>query len=238
MCFNNRRISKYIHGIILLFILVSCGQKNDSSVKTKTHQVVIEIILDNDSLKDSVINLFKESPMELYEWKNHLVLFGFANDTVGISMLMSKTGVVSKIKKYNNPFYVFDKSLHCGYTYAAKPWKNYILTANLVNDTAKQQEYLTYHKTQFEVWPEVAQGFCNADFQQLLVYKTGRQLMLVISIPSDKTLDELNPKTIENNPRVIEWNSIMSKYQKGIEGTQPHETWVFFNKIEDKSREF
>jgi hypothetical protein len=77
----------------------------------------------------------------------------------------------------------------------------------------------------------VSQEFCNADFQRLLVYKNGRQLMLVISIPKGKTLDELNPKTIENNPRVVEWNKIMSKYQEGIEGTKPGETWVFFEQV-------
>ncbi len=233
MRFNNLRLLKYQLGFVLLLILVSCGQKKDTSLKKITNQVAVEIILDNESFSDSMANELKDMPMELYAWKNHLVLFGSENDTVGINELMSKTGIVSKIKQYNNPFYVFDKSRHCGYSSAPKPWKNYLLTANLVNDTVLQQEYLTYHDTQFEVWPEVAQGFCNADFQQLLVYKTGRQLMLVISIPSDKTLDELNPKTVENNPRVDEWNSIMSKYQEGIEGTEPGETWVFLDKIEE-----
>jgi hypothetical protein len=64
------------------------------------------------------------------------------------------------------------------------------------------------------------------------VYKTGRQLMLVISIPKGESLDKLNPKTTENNPRVDEWNKIMSKYQEGIDGTKPGETWVFFQQVE------
>jgi L-rhamnose mutarotase len=84
--------------------------------------------------------------------------------------------------------------------------------------------------TQFEEWPEVSDGFCNAGFQQLLLFRNGRQLMLVISIPEGKTLDELNPKTIENNPRMVEWNKIMDKYQEGIEGTKPNEKWVILRK--------
>ena len=86
---------------------------------------------------------------------------------------------------------------------------------------------MEYHEHQFEEWPEVSQGFCHANFQQLLVFRSSRQLLLVISIPSDRTLDELNPKTIENNPRVVEWNQLMSKYQEGVAGTQEGEVWVF-----------
>jgi hypothetical protein len=55
--------------------------------------------------------------------------------------------------------------------------------------------------------------------------------MLVISIPADKTLDELNPKTVENNPRMDEWNQIMGKYQEGIEETEPDEKWVFLSEV-------
>ncbi|MNY52850.1 L-fucose mutarotase [compost metagenome] len=93
-----------------------------------------------------------------------------------------------------------------------------------------QKEYLDYHATQFEKWPEVAKGFCNADFQQLRIFKHGRQLMLVISIPKGADLDKLNPRTSLNNPRVDDWNNLMKKYQEGIEGTKPAEVWVFFNK--------
>ncbi|HYJ37981.1 MAG TPA: L-rhamnose mutarotase, partial [Chitinophagaceae bacterium] len=101
----------------------------------------------------------------------------------------------------------------------------------LVNNEKLQKEYLEYHSTQFENWPEVAKGFCNANFQQLLVFKNARQLMLVISIPKGKTLDDLNPKTTDNNPRVVEWNDLMKKYQEGIEGTKPGEVWVFLKPI-------
>jgi L-rhamnose mutarotase len=95
-----------------------------------------------------------------------------------------------------------------------------------------QQEYVDAHTTQFDKIPQIAEGFCNANFQQLLVFKNGRQLMLVISIPKGESLDKLNPKTTENNPQMIEWNKRMSKYQEGIEGTKKGEIWVFLKKLE------
>jgi hypothetical protein len=63
------------------------------------------------------------------------------------------------------------------------------------------------------------------------MYKNGRQLMLIISIPKGENLDTLNPKTTENNPRVNDWNTLMQKYQEGIEGTKKGETWVFLKEI-------
>ncbi|MNR41583.1 L-fucose mutarotase [compost metagenome] len=104
------------------------------------------------------------------------------------------------------------------------------MSTNLVKDKQLQKEYLDHHATQFEKWPEVAKGFCNADFQQLRIFKNGRQLMLVISIPKGASLDELNPRTTLNNPKVDDWNNLMKKYQEGIEGTKPGEVWVFFSK--------
>lgn len=127
-------------------------------------------------------------------------------------------------------FYEFNRK-YCDDKNVAKEWDHILLTCNLVADKKMQEEYLNYHATQFEKWPEVAKGFCNAGFQQLLIYKNGRQLVLVISIPKGESLDKLNPKTVENNPRVDEWNKIMSKYQEGIEGTKKGETWIFLKPL-------
>ena len=130
-----------------------------------------------------------------------------------------------KIKFFTKPFYHFNRKKHCNEKSAAQ-WTNIIMTANLVADTQLQDEYMEYHRLQFEEWPEVSEGFCNARFQQVLLFRNGRQLMLVISIPAGESLDELNPKTTENNPRVDEWNSIMAVYQEGIENAPEGVVWI------------
>ena len=43
----------------------------------------------------------------------------------------------------------------------------------------------------------------------------------------------MNKKTTKNNPRVDEWNNLMKKYQRGIQGTKPGETWVFLEKFKN-----
>lgn len=197
------------------------------------HFAVIELIgsgFDASKIKSIAIKNGVIQP-ELYQWKNHLVLYAKLNHIEHLKSELAIQYPKAQIKTYNTPIYNFSKFERCKNTELAKEWEHIVLTANLVADVHMQQEYIDYHKTQFEEWPEVAQGFCNADFQQLQVFKNGRQLILTISIPKGASLDELNPKTTENNLRVIDWNALMKKYQTGIEGVKPEETWVFLNKL-------
>lgn len=161
----------------------------------------------------------------LQQWKNRYVVFAVIPNPKEITALIQQSIPDAQVRLYDSCFYVFDRS-RCDSAQVATEWDYTILTANLVADTTLQNEYLQYHATQYQQWPEIARGFCNAGFQQLLLYKNGRQLILVISVPKGEKLDKLNPKTTENNPRVTEWNNIMKKCQEGIPGTAAGEVWV------------
>lgn len=165
----------------------------------------------------------------VYQWLNRVVIFGNIPDVRSNQQRLQQLFPKSTVKLYEDPFYIFSNQDNCNNksTWSGE-WDHIILTANLVADTIKQREYLQYHATQFKEWPEISKGFCNADFQQLLIYKNGRQLMLVISIPKGADFEKINSRTTENNPRVNDWNKMMAQYQEGVSGTKPGETWVFF----------
>ncbi|WP_258105377.1 L-rhamnose mutarotase [Marinoscillum sp. MHG1-6] len=225
-------LSKSLYQLSFVFLLSKgCSQPQQKEQGTSREEInyreAIEFIAPKGTTVDSLIKANVSSELGVYSWKNHTVVFGEMEDVKRLEMQVSEVISNIKIKEYLEPLYVYDKSLHCSDSTLAVEWRDYLLTANLVEDSVKQQEYVAYHDTQFEEWPEIAQGFCNARFQQLLVYRSGRQLLLVISIPADKTLDELNPKTVENNPRVDDWNALMAQYQEGIPGTSESEVWVF-----------
>ena len=167
----------------------------------------------------------------IYQWKNHYVIFDKIADLSALQGRLQNNFPGVEVKAYYDMFYEYSKRKNCGDKTVAKEWEHVLLTVNLVADKRKQQEYYDYHATQFEKWPGVAKGFCNADFQQLLMFRNGRQLVLVISIPKGESLDKLNPRTTENNPEMIEWNKIMGKYQEGIEGTKKGETWVMLERV-------
>ncbi|MFI3248456.1 MAG: L-rhamnose mutarotase [Rikenellaceae bacterium] len=209
------------------FLAVGC---NKSRVEPRC---VIEMI--GESLDTQIIQSIASksgaNDTRLYQWEDHMIIYSNFDNVDRFTQQLSAQFPDIKLKRYITPFYQFKITEHReGYT-PAKEWDHVVLTANLVDDMKMQEEYMEYHRTQFEEWPEVAKGFCNADYQELNAYRNGRQLMLIISIPANESFEELDPKTWENNPRVNEWNSIMGAYQVGIEGTKPGESWVFLNEI-------
>jgi hypothetical protein len=199
------------------------------------HNEVIELVvrpgetLDVQKLK-SILSKNNMDTAAIYQWQNHYVIFDKVQDIGTMQGRLQNNFPNAQVKVYPDMFYEFNRK-YCDDKSTAKEWDHILLTANLVADKKLQQEYLNYHATQFEKWPEISKGFCNASFQQLLIYKNDRQLILVISIPKGESLDKLNPKTSENNPRVDEWNKLMSKYQEGITGTKKGETWVFLSPL-------
>ncbi|WP_304062368.1 L-rhamnose mutarotase [Pedobacter glucosidilyticus] len=210
----------------MMVLVCSCQSPKQKADEQKPS--IIEMVYQDTS--EATINQLKallKQDEQLFRWKTHFIVFG-KDIHAALSDSLKMKFPEAELKHYDDLFYEFNRS-YCADTVHASEWEHSILTANLVADTALQKEYLQYHATQFQEWPEVSKGFCDASFQQLLLFKNGRQLMLVISIPKGKSLDELNPKTTENNPRVNEWNKLMSKYQEGITGTAEGKTWVFFN---------
>ncbi|KQR70951.1 L-rhamnose mutarotase [Pedobacter sp. Leaf176] len=197
--------------------------------------VVFELIFKSDQLpgNQTLDNFAQENNLltsAIYKWNNRLVIHTSSLKVESLQQTLKRLNA-AEIKLYNDIFYDFNREKSCGDKPVAE-WDNVMLSASLVEDEKMQKEYLDYHKTQFEKWPEISKGFCNAEFQRLAIFKNGRQLMLIISIPKGKKLEDLNPKTTLNNPKVEEWNTIMKKYQEGIAGTKPGEVWVFFKPIE------
>ncbi|MCX2476640.1 L-rhamnose mutarotase [Pedobacter sp. MC2016-05] len=197
--------------------------------------VVFELIFKDDHLpgNQALDEFAKENNLltsAIYKWSNRLVIYTSSLKVESLQQTLKRLNA-TEVKLYDDIFYDFNREKNCGEKPVAE-WDNVILSANLVEDEKMQKEYLDYHKTQFEKWPEISKGFCNAEFQRLAIFKNGRQLILIISIPKGKNLDDLNPKTTLNNPKVDEWNGIMKKYQEGIVGTKPGEVWVFFKPIE------
>ncbi len=215
-----------------LLLPVEAAQESQSSVLPSVIEVVGRVGVDLSPARLSFFCKRHHIPVStIYQWKNHLVIYATFSQQNIIVRQIKALYPKSDVKCYSRPFYIFNRE-SCKDASVAKAWNNILLTTNLVKDTTLQKEYMQYHATQFEKWPEVSTGFCNASFQQLLVFRDGRQLILVISIPKGASLDELNPKTTENNPRVNEWNRIMAKYQEGLPGTVQGEVWVFLKQIE------
>jgi len=216
--------------LCLVFVLIFSGCSSKQIQSPSILEIIdVDYRFSTKSLK-SFSNENNIDTSSIYEWQNHWLIYGDLKDMGKIKTKLETQYPRLIIKLYDKPFYNFNRQKYSNKK-PAEEWDNIIMTANLVDDTTRQREYLEYHRTQFEKWPEISTGFSNANFQQVLVFRNGRQLMLIISIPKGESLDKLNPKTVENNPRVDTWNSIMSHYQEGIEDAPKGTTWVLFKTV-------
>jgi hypothetical protein len=202
------------------------------------HKELIELVFPTGITPDlhklkQLLQQNKADSNSIYQWQNHFVIYSLVNDMAVLQGRLKQNFPEATVKIFPDMFYQYSKQKHCIDTTVAKNWDHIILTANLVNDKKMQQAYLDYHATQFEKWPAISRGFCNAGFQELVLFRNGRQLVLVISIPKGENLDVLNPKTLENNPKMLEWNAIMAKFQEGLPGTPKGETWVFLKPVKN-----
>lgn len=156
----------------------------------------------------------------------------FLVDSAGRDALVSALAASgrARISVFQHPFYDFNRSRATGQAPQAL-LDHAVMTCNLVEDPAAQAEYLDYHARQGELFPEVAAGFARAGYEQVLVFRQGRRLMLVISFPQGHSLSELDPLTTKDNPRVDVWNGIMAAYQENIDhpGDAP---WMMYEAIE------
>lgn len=198
-----------------------------------TKPVFVQVYDQQKSLSKEAFLAFAEgqgiADPQIYSWGDYMLLM--TNDEMAkkLTSAMLANFPALPVKMFNDVFYTFDQE-HCAVTKKADEVDFVLLTAQLVDDESKQQAYFDYHKTQFEEWPEVASGFCNARFQEVLLYRNGRQLLLYISFPKGKDFAEIDALTTKDNPRVTKWNQLMGTYQEGIPGTEANETWIFYKR--------
>ena len=144
-------------------------------------------------------------------------MYALSNRKQQFYELLRTTFPGTDFRLYETPLYHFNRKQHCGEEGCVTEWDHHVFTIGLEEDKEKQALYMKYHENQRKEWPEVSEGFCRAQFQQLQVFRNGSQLMLIISIPRGENLDELNKLTTKDNPRVEEWNAIMKTLQNKIE---------------------
>ena len=221
--------------LILFFALcafAACGTAPKEHVEK--YPLLVEIVGDSTGVDDvrltAVLEKYGLDETSVYGWGNRRLIYDAPENVADFQREIAGEFPTAEMKVYESPYYIFDRS-NCDSGQTEEVWDRKIWSVALVADPAMQQEYMDYHQHQFEQFPEVSAGFCRAEFQQLIMYRNGRQLLLIISYPAGKDYDTLNARTVENNPRVDEWNAMMARYQTGIEGTAPDEVWISFEPV-------
>jgi L-rhamnose mutarotase len=105
--------------------------------------------------------------------------------------------------------------------------KRFCLALDLLEDEKKIQAYDEYHKS---VWPEIKESLKDAGILDMEIYRTGNRLFMILKV-SDEFSFEKKAVLDGANPRVQEWETLMSQFQKPLSWAKPGEKWLLTERV-------
>lgn len=105
--------------------------------------------------------------------------------------------------------------------------KRYALALDLIDDPELIDAYKKAHR---KVWPAVIDSIKNSGIINMEIYLTGNRLFMLMEVDVLFSFDKKS-KMDAKNPKVQEWETLMSKYQKIIPSAEKGEKWTLMEKI-------
>ena len=101
------------------------------------------------------------------------------------------------------------------------------MALDLIDDPEMIQQYDRYHQ---EVWPEVLDSIRQSGIEVMEIYRTGNRLFMIMEVNDSFDLEKKAQFDTEN-PKVLEWERLMSTLQQPLRWAQPNQKWVPMQKI-------
>lgn len=111
--------------------------------------------------------------------------------------------------------------------------KRYCLTVDLKDDEKSINAYEEYHKS---VWPEILQSLKDSGIESMQIYRLRTRMFMIIETRDDFSFEKKSVLDAAN-PKVQEWEKIMSQFQKALPWESPEDPWKWklMNKVFDFS---
>lgn len=103
----------------------------------------------------------------------------------------------------------------------------YCLTLDLKEDPKAIAAYDEYHRN---VWPEIQKSLSASGILSMQIYRAANRLFMIIEV-TDEFSFQRKAELDNANPKVQEWESLMSNYQQRLPFAKPDEKWVVMEKV-------
>lgn len=95
------------------------------------------------------------------------------------------------------------------------------LTLDLKDEAAAISEYKRYH---IKIWPEVKQSLLDAGVLSMEIYLLGTRMFMIMDVSETFSM-EAKAAMDKANPKVQEWEALMSGFQQRLPQTDPSQEW-------------
>ena len=105
--------------------------------------------------------------------------------------------------------------------------KKYCFALDLKENETLMEAYTEHHK---KVWPEILQQIKSTGVECMEIYRVSNRLFMIMETKGDFSLDS-KAAMDKSNPKVQEWEELMSNYQQALPNAKPGEKWAQMEQI-------
>ena len=107
--------------------------------------------------------------------------------------------------------------------------KKYCLALDLKDEKEKIDAYLKCHNNG---WPAIHNSLKDSGIISAEIFHTGNRLFMILEVDKSFSFNK-KAKLDGSNPKVVEWETLMWKFQQSIPNSKPGVKWVLMDKIYD-----
>jgi L-rhamnose mutarotase len=101
------------------------------------------------------------------------------------------------------------------------------LMLDLKDDPELIAEYCRYHEN---VWPEVTESLRDAGILEMEIFLRANRLFMVLDTVEGFSFEK-KLKADAQNPKVVEWETLMAKFQQPLPFSKPGEKWQQMDRV-------
>jgi len=105
--------------------------------------------------------------------------------------------------------------------------RRYSLTLDLQEDPRLIAEYKRYHE---KVWPEIIQSLKDVGVEGMEIYVLGTRMFMIMEVNESFSF-EAKARDDQANPKVQEWERIMSGFQQPLPCARSGERWMLMERV-------
>ena len=105
--------------------------------------------------------------------------------------------------------------------------RRFCLALDLKDDPELIAEYKRYHE---KIWPEITRSITEAGVEDMEIYLLGTRMFMIMEV-NERFSFEAKSESDRLNPKVQEWENLMSTFQKSLPQAKPGEKWVLMERV-------
>ena len=109
-----------------------------------------------------------------------------------------------------------------------------VMTTELKDEPEAIRKYEFYHSKD-GCWPEIENAARISGLRSVRIYRAGNRLVMILTLPDDLTLEEMDKLYQDSSPKVKEWGELMGKFQQAPPFAEEGQVWVPMKRIHDFS---